>query len=84
MTMLMFISMNAAEKTAYVVWCADNATLYFTNRESSFAEGESFTAEGGGESVTITNVWSGEAVTSSGDNNPGWYGKTPVKIVIEP
>ena len=84
MALMTFLGISAAEKTAYVVWCADNATMYFTNREEALAEGDTFSPEGGGETVTITNLWSGEAVTSSGDNNPDWYGKSPVKAIIEP
>ena len=64
---------KAEGETAYAVWCADNTTLYFTNRAETLTAGNTFTPEGSAETVTITNVWSGTEVTAtSTSGTPGW------------
>ena len=63
----------AEGETAYAVWCADNTTLYFFGSDATLAAGDTFTPEGATDPVTITNVWSGTAVTATGTNKPGWY-----------
>ena len=51
--------------TAQAIWTEDNSTLTFT-----YAVPYSVGGTYGGQ--TITNVWSGEAVTATGTNLPGW------------
>ena len=62
---------RADGETAYALWCADNTTLYFTYRAETLAAGDTFTPDGASEAVTITNLWSGTAVTTSADT-PAW------------
>ena len=76
----------AEGETAYAVWCADNTTLYFLGSEASLTAGGAFTPEGTTDPVTITNVWSGTAVTTSADT-PAWNGivkGTLTTVVFEP
>ena len=51
--------------TAQAIWTEGNSTLTFT-----YAVPYSVGGTYGGQ--TITNVWSGEAVTATGTTNPGW------------
>lgn len=51
--------------TPYAIWCEGNSTLYFTNSNETYA------VDGIYDGQTITGVWSGEAVTNSGDQ-PEW------------
>ena len=37
--------------TPYVIWCEDNATLYFANEDKSYRKGDTYNGH------TITNVW---------------------------
>jgi len=62
---------RADGETAYALWCADNTTLYFAYRAETLAAGDTFTPDGASEAVTITNLWSGTAVTTSADT-PAW------------
>ncbi|MBO4822882.1 MAG: BspA family leucine-rich repeat surface protein [Prevotella sp.] len=83
---LFSISSHAEDETAYAVWCAGNATLYFTSRAETLTAGDSFTPEGSTDAVTITNVWNGTAVTASADT-PGWNNtvkNTVTTVVFEP
>ena len=79
---------KAEGETAYAVWCADNTTLYFTNRAETLTAGNTFTPEGAIDPVTITNVWSGTAVTASSTTNvPGWQStvrNSMTTVVFEP
>lgn len=81
LSMLMLIATGTAAwaegETAYAVWCADNTTLYFLGSEASLTAGGTFTPEGATDPVTITNVWSGTAVTAtSPTGTPGWNNST--------
>ena len=64
---------QAEGATAYAVWCANNTTLYFFGSETTLESGGTYTPEGTTDPVTITNVWSGTAVTATGTGKPGWY-----------
>ena len=68
---LIATAMTAQEKTAYAVYCGegDTPTLYFLNSETAFRVGGTYTT---GEK--ITDVWSGDQVTSSPTkgNDPKW------------
>ena len=58
-----------ADPVAQAVWCDGNKTLYFVYKEPISVGG---TYDG----QTVTQVWSGEAVTNTGTlapNYPGWY-----------
>ena len=52
-------------KAAYAIWCEGNTTLYFTNAYVKYAAGDTYNGQ------TITQVWNGDAVTSTGDS-PQW------------
>lgn len=68
---LIATAMTAQERTAYAVYCGegDTPTLYFLNSDAAFRAGGTYTT---GE--TITDVWSGDQVTSSPTkgNDPKW------------
>ena len=77
----------ARAQTPYAVYC-DNNTFYFTCRDATLAEGGTFTPDGAADALTITALWSGTAVTASGET-PGWKGNSTVKgstktVVFEP
>ena len=77
----------ARAQTPYAVYC-DNNTFYFTCRDATLAEGGTFTPDGAADALTITALWSGTAVTASGET-PGWNGNSTVKgstktVVFEP
>ncbi len=80
---LVAMAMTAQTKTAYAVYCAgsdaenDPATLYFLAAETEPTE----TYNG----QTITEVWSGEAVTKSGYHAPDWssYNRNITRVVFE-
>ena len=64
-----------ADPVAQAVWCSGNSTLYFVNVEP-VSVGSAF------DGTTVTNVWSGEAVTnsyaymegqSSSSSSVAWY-----------
>ena len=52
-------------KTAQAIWTAGNTTLTFTYEEP-VSVGSTYNGK------KVTNVWSGRAVTATGDNLPGW------------
>ncbi len=85
---LFSISIHAEDETAYAVWCSGNTTLYLTNRAETLTAGDTFTPEDGSEVVTITNVWSGTAVTATATNGtPAWNNtvkSTMTHVVFEP
>ncbi len=54
-----------AASTAQAVWVEGNKTLYFIYQEP-VSVGDAF------DGKTVTSVWSGEAVTNTGTNSPGW------------
>ena len=56
-TMMCTLGINAQEPQ--VIWCEDNATLYFINSETVYDAG--FTYDG----QVVTNVWSGTVVTAT-------------------
>ncbi len=67
----------AESETAYAVWCADNSTLYFLGSEASLTAGGTFTPEEATDPVSITNVWSGTAVTATQPGGvPEWNNNT--------
>ena len=50
----------------YVVWCAENSTLYFTYTIDVLVPGGTY------DGHTITAVWSWSDVTDCGTSNPAW------------
>ena len=48
------------DPTPYVIWCADNTTLYFLVSTRDLVAGSKFTPDGADTPVTITNVWNSE------------------------
>ena len=54
-----------AASTTQAVWAEGNKTLYFIYQEP-VSVGDAF------DGKTVTSVWSGEAVTNTGTNSPGW------------
>ena len=89
MTLFVMTAMATAARaqTPYAVYC-DNNTFYFTCRDATLAEGGTFTPDGAADALTITALWSGTAVTASGET-PGWNGNSTVKgstktVVFEP
>lgn len=77
LVMLSVVSAKA-QATVYALWCADadNPTLIFTTSNESFQAGGNFYYEG--DKFTITQVWSGEEVTNTGNEDPAWLS------VVEP
>ncbi len=58
-----------ADPVAQAVWCSGNKTLYFVYKEP-ITVGSTYDGQ------TVTQVWSGDAVTNTGTlapNYPGWY-----------
>ena len=58
-----------ADPVAQAVWCSGNKTLYFV-RQELISVGSTYDGQ------TVTQVWSGEAVTNTGTlapDYPGWY-----------
>lgn len=49
------------------IWCADNATLYFTRVDALLPAGSSFVTEGGA-AVTVSDAWIGDAVLARPNN----------------
>ena len=60
LSLLLLTATSASAQTAYAIWCADAKTLYFDYTTSSITAGSTYQGQ------TVTNVWSGEAVTNSG------------------
>ena len=54
-----YFTLNDVVEKPQVIWCEDNATLYFINSETLYDAG--FTYDG----QIVTNVWSGSAVTAT-------------------
>ena len=54
-----------ANREAFVVWCSDNTTLYFDYNKVPEI-GDTYNGQ------TVTNVWSGTAVTATGNTAPAW------------
>ena len=52
-------------QTAYALWCSSTSTMYFTTSTIPFKAGQTY------DGATITNVWSGNLVESSGIQ-PQW------------
>ena len=65
------MSARAEGETAYAVWCSANSTLYFTYTADAITAGGTFTPADGSGAQTVTNVWSGTAVTAS-SSTPAW------------
>ena len=64
LTIVMLTTAAWSEKTAQAIWTEGNKTLTFT-----YAEPVSVGSTYGGQ--TVTNVWSGTAVTATGTSAPG-------------
>ena len=58
---------TASGQTAKAIWTAGNTTLTFVYDKTNYVAG---TSTYGGQ--TVTNVWTGTAVTATGANAPGW------------
>ena len=76
---LLAIAFGAKAQTPYVVWCADNSTLYFTASNDALAAGDTFTPADGGAAQTITRLWSGTQVT----NGYGWSSASAVRSAVQ-
>ena len=57
---------NTGAVFAQALWCDGNKTLYFVHPEAPLKAGETFNGQ------TVTSVWSGGHVLSTGDTAPGW------------
>ena len=67
MLTLLLIAVGAkATPTAQAVWVEGNKTLYFIYQETVVKKGDTF------DTKTVTDVWSGTAVTATGESTPGW------------
>ena len=71
MLTLVAVAQNNSESVAQAVWCENNGTLYFLNSNIMYAVGDTYLGQ------TITNVWKGEQITNSGqedpvEHNPAW------------
>jgi len=68
-------------QTPYAIWCGGDNTLYFTNSNEAYA------ADGTYDGKTITQVWSGDAVTNVGAQaEPQWTATaapTCTKVVFD-
>ena len=73
------MSARAEGETAYAVWCSANSTLYFTYTADAITAGGTFTPADGSGAQTVTNVWSGTAVTAS-SSTPAWNSTTVTAI----
>ena len=89
-TLLVMLAMAMAVRaqTPYAIYCDGNKTFYFTYRNEVLTENGNFTPEGATNALPITALWSGTAVTESG-NKPGWNDNSTVKggtktVVFEP
>ena len=89
-TLLVMLAMAMAVRaqTPYAIYCDGNKTFYFTYRNEVLTENGNFTPEGATNALPITALWSGTAVTKSG-NKPGWNDNSTVKggtkyVVFEP
>ena len=76
---LLAIVFGAMAQTPYVVWCADNSTLYFTTSNDALAAGDTFTPADGCAPQTITRLWSGTQVT----NGYGWSNVSTVRSAVQ-
>ena len=65
-----FTDKNAPANVAYAAWCPDDsgtgATLYF------FSSTDVVNASDGYNGKTIAHLWSGDAITNTGNVNPRW------------
>ncbi len=59
-----YFSLNDVVEKPQVIWCEDNTTLYFINSETIYVAGDTYDGQ------TVTNVWSGSAVTATPDDDP--------------
>ena len=60
LALVLLTTASASAQTAYAVWCAGSKTLYFDYTTAAITVGGTYDGE------SVTNVWSGEAVTNSG------------------
>ena len=78
--LVMLSAAGVKAQTPYAIWCEGNSTLYFTNSNETLAANDTY------DSQTITDVWSGDAVTNVGDQSPQWTAKaelTCTKVVFD-
>lgn len=70
----------SSEAKPYAIWCNDNKTLYFVTT------GLSLTTDFSWDGRSITNLWSGNDVTKTGWNAPGWLNdaKSATTVVFDP
>ena len=59
-----YFSLNDVVEKPQVIWCEDNTTLYFISSETIYDAGDTY------DGHTVTNVWSGYAVTATPDEDP--------------
>jgi surface protein len=66
LALLLIVVGAKATSTAQAVWVEGNKTLYFIYQETVVKKGDTF------DTKTVTDVWSGTAVTATGESTPGW------------
>ena len=59
-----YFSLNDVVEKPQVIWCEGNTTLYFINSETIYDAGDTYDGQ------TVTNAWSGYAVTATPDVDP--------------
>ncbi|MBQ9466068.1 MAG: BspA family leucine-rich repeat surface protein [Muribaculaceae bacterium] len=69
---------SAQSEVWQALWSEGNTTLYFAYSDATLAAGDSYTPEGGGAAVTITNVWNGRA--NGGISNRSWNSTVRSKV----
>ncbi len=70
----------------YVIYDADNTTVYLTYSDQMLAATDTFTPDGTSTPVTINNLWYGEAAITPISYSSVWarYASEATKVVIEP
>lgn len=81
---LLSTAVGAHAQTAWAGWCSDNKTLYFGCTSPVPSQGGNYTPEGAATAVTLTNVWSGTAVTNQTSYSQPWSGKSITAVVVQP
>ena len=74
--LLAFKATNLCAQTPKAIWCEDNATLYFTYDDATYAEGDTYAGQ------TITNVWSGtDVIPTNPTTAPSWRATTLLPVL---
>ena len=59
-------SLTGHYDVAYVLWCDNNKTLYFTVPDNRVKVGDTYNGQ------TVTSLWKGAEVLMTGNDGPGW------------